>query len=137
LNTTPGGPTPDPFADYPIAEEPACCNPFQEPEAFSAATSEPISLAAGEEYAFLVLMKDGGGDDYFYAAWRREGDTTPAASLPALAGPVIGAEVQAAGFEVAITRQPQAPSDTVEEGRSITLAAETEAGPNPDFLLYQ
>jgi hypothetical protein len=72
-----------------IAEESGCCNNFTEPD--SPRTSEPISLVAGRSYYIRLTYKEGGGGDYGRVAWRREGDTTPAASLPVIPGQFLSA----------------------------------------------
>jgi hypothetical protein len=64
----------------PIAEETACCHGFTEPG--SPRTSAPIPLEAGRRYYVEGLWKETGLADFLHVAWRREGDPTPAGSLP-------------------------------------------------------
>jgi hypothetical protein len=74
-----------------VAEEPACCNAFGEP--YSPRTSVPIHLEAGRSYYVEGIWKEGAGADYLRVAWRREGDPTPAASLPVIPASAIAAWV--------------------------------------------
>lgn len=78
----------DPALATPIAEEPSCCNAFMEPnpENPPTQTSEPQALVAGKSYYIEAIMKEGSGGDYLEVAWRKEGNTTPAAQLPPIAG---------------------------------------------------
>ncbi len=78
-----------------IAEEPYCCNPFLEPSAKQ--TSEPITLTAGKSYYIELLLKVSWGSDYAMVAWRKEGDTTPAESLPPIPGNFLSAGFPAEG----------------------------------------
>jgi hypothetical protein len=77
LNTT-GATLPD-TSGTPTAREDGCCNAFQEPGA--AQTSAAISLTGGQQYGYVVLLKEGGGGDGVGVALRGVGDTTPAANL--------------------------------------------------------
>ncbi len=54
-------------------------NPFAEPG--DPATSEAISLEAGNKYAVEVLWKEGNGADRAQLAWRKVGDNTAAEDL--------------------------------------------------------
>ena len=70
-----------------IAEEPGCCHGFVEPGAEPAGvTSAPVTLTAGKIYFIYALQKDGGGGNYVQVAWRKDGDSTAAASLSPIAG---------------------------------------------------
>ena len=69
-----------------IADEPNCCNAFLEPGDGVTQTSLPQNLTAGKNYFIQALMKEGGGGDYVKVAWRKSGDTTPAASLQPIPG---------------------------------------------------
>lgn len=88
-NATP----PDPLYDIPIAEETGCCNYFTEPADGMTRTSEPIHLIAGNRYYIEMVYKEGGGGDYGQVAWRKEGDTTPAASLLPIPGKYLSADI--------------------------------------------
>ncbi len=84
-----GAALPDAATATPVALENGCCAAFEEPGAGDNGdgtfpTSAPISLTAGQSYGILYLVKEGGGGDWCQVAWRREGDTTAAASLPPL-----------------------------------------------------
>ncbi|MBK9137555.1 MAG: Ig-like domain-containing protein [Verrucomicrobia bacterium] len=103
---------PNPDLVDPICQETDCCDVFQEPgvpndDGFTYPTSEPISLTAGQRYAFLALVKEGGGGDYLQIAVRKEGSTTPAASLQPIAGSWIGANAKPNLGTPVITQQPQ------------------------------
>ena len=37
----------------------------------------PLGLTAGKAYGFAMVVKEGGGGDWFQVAWRKEGDDTP------------------------------------------------------------
>jgi len=93
--TTTGDTTvfPNPRTAVPVAQENGCCAPFEEPGAGANMgpdgvtpdgtfpTSAPISLTAGQKYAVVFLVKEGGGGDWGQVAMRMEGDTTPGGSL--------------------------------------------------------
>src|SRR6185503_14545567 len=65
-----------------IAYETGCCEPFKEPDPGNVfTTSEPRNLTAGRSYFIEAFLSEGAGGDYVEVAWRREGDTTPAANL--------------------------------------------------------
>lgn len=139
LNTTAGGAAPNPSADAPIAEETGCCEAFKEPDDAQAPlfeTSAAVRLTAGQRYAFVALIKEGGGGDYLQVAWRKEGDATPAGSLRPLSGPVIGGNAEAGGFTVTLTQQPQSVPSLI-EGRRATLSAAATVFPDQNFLFYQ
>ena len=72
-----------------IAEETDCCDVFQEPgtlndDGITSPISEPLHLLSGKQYYVEVLWKEGTGGDYCQVAWRKETDTTAAASLPVI-----------------------------------------------------
>jgi hypothetical protein len=85
----------DPAAANMIAWENGCCQAFLEPTAVDPAgngsyqTSETIQLQAGTSYYIALVYKEGGGGDWAQMAWRKEGDTTAAASLPPLSGNLL------------------------------------------------
>jgi hypothetical protein len=96
-------------------------------------TLTPLSLNAGQRYAFKLLMKEGGGGDYAQLAMRNVNDTTPAANLPVIGGSrVVGWANPQAGVPV-IATQPQ--SGSVAPGGSLTLSVEVSFGERP--LSYQ
>lgn len=82
-----GAAIPDPAVSMALVEETGCCAAFQEPDVFDAATTAaPVHLTAGQNYGFVILMKEGGGGDGVAVGMRKVGDTTPAADVPAIAG---------------------------------------------------
>ncbi|HVV72047.1 MAG TPA: PA14 domain-containing protein, partial [Verrucomicrobiae bacterium] len=85
LNTS-GPAIPDAFAtNTPVAYEPGCCNGFLEPGTNTTQTTKtPITLTAGQQYGFTVLLKEGGGGDGVAVGMRIAGDTTPALNVPAI-----------------------------------------------------
>ena len=76
----------DPNGATPIADEPACCNPFREPGDGVTQTSAPTALVAGRRYFLQALYKEATGGDFVEVAWRKEGDTTPADQLRPIPG---------------------------------------------------
>jgi hypothetical protein len=128
INSTAGGEPPDPFTDFVAAEELACCNPFQEPP-LALQTSEPVAMTAGQRYGITILMKEGGGGDYVFVAWRNETDTTPAADLQPIPGANLWAMVDNTGRSFNITQQPQ--SITVTEERTASFDIGLQTTPEP------
>jgi hypothetical protein len=110
----------DPAGAAPIAWENACCNAFLEPSAVnpgsndSLQTSEPVALQAGTSYYLALVYKEGGGGDWAQVAWRKEGDTTAAASLPPLSGNILKA--------YRIVNEPPAFSPPVVAGGNLTIS---------------
>ncbi len=97
---------PDPATDFPICNEPDCCDGFYEPESGDpATTATPISLVAGRRYGVLALLKEAGGGDYLMVAWRKSTDTTAAAALPYLPGQYLSTYVDP-NTDLAFTQQP-------------------------------
>jgi hypothetical protein len=77
-----------------VAEEFGCCNAFLEPENGPTQTTVvPRALVAGKRYFIRLLYKEGGGGDFGQVAWRKVGDTTPAASLLPIPGKFLSAAV--------------------------------------------
>ncbi len=122
---------PDPLSDAPVAEETDCCEAFVEPGnlnddgSTSATTTSPISLVAGQKYAFIALLKEGGGGDYVQVAMRNAEDTTPAANLKPIGGKNLAVLVPDNGAVVTISAQPA--TQSVTEGRAATLTVEAAA----------
>ena len=112
-----------------IAEEStACCEAFKEPDdtlAPNFETSLPQALQAGKRYAIYVAYKEGGGGDYVQVAWRKEGDTTPAASLPPIPSIYLSSMVDPVGGSVTILTPPAAV--TVSEGTAATFSVSAQA----------
>ncbi|MBX3747984.1 MAG: Ig-like domain-containing protein [Verrucomicrobiae bacterium] len=131
LNTTAGGATPDAFLDVPIAEETGCCGAFLEPDDDMGQpyeTSLAIPLTGGQRYAFLALVKEGGGGDFLQVAVRREGDTTPAGSLVPLGGSMVGVNAKPSLGTPQITGQPQGIPQLL-QGRSAVLSIAASVTP--------
>lgn len=109
-----------------IAEETGCCNIFTEPD--SPRTSEPISLTAGKKYYIEGVWKEGGGGDYMQVAWRKEGSTTPAASLTPISPAYLASMVPASG-SVTISQQPGNLSVARNDRSSLTVVYKTTNSP--------
>jgi len=105
-----------------VAEEAACCNAFMEPGAAQTSTA-PIALVAGKSYFLRLIYKEGGGGDYGQAAWRKVGDTTPAASLTPIPGKFLTSPVDlAVPAEGTFTTQaPAANAKKVSPAAAITV----------------
>jgi hypothetical protein len=87
LNTT-GPSLPNDYpTNAPVCYEPGCCNGFLEPSPNTYQTStNPITLTAGQQYGFVVLLKEGGGGDGVAVGMRLHGVTTPTAlNVPPIA----------------------------------------------------
>lgn len=118
------GSIPEPTAESSIAVESGCCGAFEDvapdgtvPEV----TSEPIALTAGQKIGITFVVKEGGGGDWGQVAWRKEGNTTPAAQLTPIRGSIIESPVDGVGATIAIT---QSPADTaVSENSPVTFTA--------------
>jgi len=139
----PAGPAlPVPGSDLPIAQETDCCDAFQEPDVANDdgatfATSEPVSLVAGQRYGFVYLVKEGGGGDNGEVAWRREGETTPANQLTPIRGAVFaGGMGDAVGASITLSNAPVA--TTVVAYQPVTLSAAAVAtSPYNSPISYQ
>jgi len=71
------------------AQETICCHGFLEPDDVNntgQTITTPIALVAGNRYYIEALFKEQGGGDYVEVAWRKQGDTTPAANLTPIPG---------------------------------------------------
>ena len=128
INETAGGDPPDILVDvFDAIVETPCCLPFQDPG--STQTTAPIALQAGQRYGITILMKEAGGGDYVYVAWRLEGDTTAAAALQPIPGANLWGMVDSTGHEFNIVQQPQ--SQTVVEERTAAVSIVIETQPDP------
>jgi hypothetical protein len=116
-----------------IANEPGCCNPFEEPSDTMPQTSAPITLQAGVAYPIQALLKEGGGGDYLQVAWRLEGDTTAAGSLTPISGSFLATYANPGAASISFTTQP-APV-TAAENTKTTFTAAATGSPTP--LTYQ
>ena len=125
LNVT-GATLPDPAADSPIAQETGCCNAFQETGGTATqTTAAPIQLTAGKAYGFVYLQKEGGGGDWGQVAWRKVGDTTPAAQLKPIQGVVLAGTADATGASVTITSAPASVTVPANEPAQFNVIATT------------
>jgi hypothetical protein len=115
-----------------IAEETACCGPFEEPGAPETSFARP--LLAGQRYAIQVLYKEGTGGDLAQVAWRKDGDTTPAAQLSTTPIAFLSAMIPARG-SVAITGQPA--GATAGANEYITLNVAFTASHAPAVVQWQ
>jgi hypothetical protein len=133
---------PNPKTDTPIATETDCCDAFLEPGDAgdgdgTSTTFTPISLTAGQQYGFAFIVKEGGGGDWGQVAWRKSGDTTPAASLPAINFSYLtGGKGDPVGALVKITQQPQAVTTVANEKVTFSAAADFTS-PYRDNMVYQ
>lgn len=134
INTT-GPALPVPGVDDPIALELDCCDAFQEPETGDLATSAPIALTAGQRYGIVYLLREAGGGDFGMVAWRKEGDTSPAASLTPLPGTLFDTFVDATGSTLTITTHPA--STQADEGLSATFTVEPASSVPANLIGYQ
>jgi hypothetical protein len=84
-----------------------------------------------------MVLKEGGGGDWFEVAWRREGDSTPAAQLSPITGSVIGGGVgDPVGAVIDITSQPQDTTSSANSDVTISFDA-TTSSPYLDVTRYQ
>lgn len=121
---------PDPATATPICQETGCCAAFIEPGDTlpEETTAEPIALVAGRRYAFVALVKEGGGGDYLQVAARKVGDTTPAGSLQPLRGAWVGANAKPSVGTPQITKQPVGIPQLL-QGRAAELSIEASVTP--------
>ncbi|MBK7999718.1 MAG: hypothetical protein IPK15_13625 [Verrucomicrobia bacterium] len=115
-----------------IAEETACCGPFEEPGAPE--TSFAREMLAGQRYAIEVRYKDGTGGDFCQVAWRRDGDTTPAAQLTPVPIAFLSTPIPARG-SIAVTQQPS--NITAAENDTVTLSVNFTATHAPAAVQWQ
>jgi hypothetical protein len=123
----------DPANATMIAEETGCCNAFLEPGA--AQTSWLIHLEAGQRYAVMALHKEGTGGDYIQVAWRKDGDTTPAAQLPPIPGEYLAVYADPTPAVINITEQPA--SVTAGENKTATFSVAATGAPAPVAYQWQ
>jgi hypothetical protein len=124
-----------------IAEETDYGDPFQEPDLGDLATSAPVPLTAGERYFVMLIYKasSGGGasTDYAKVAWRRVGDSTPAAQLKPIPGAFLSTPVSDEGApSVTITGPPS--DSTVAQNSPVTFSVTAETSPaDPICIQWQ
>lgn len=107
-----------------VAEELDCCDAFQEPGTDDATSFAPISLTAGKKYFIQVNYKEGGGGDFAQVAWRKVGDTTPAALLKPIPGKFLSSAVDlpAPADGLFVTQTPAPKAKRVSPGGRVTIA---------------
>lgn len=118
-----------------ICEETGCCEGFKEPSpgVNFETTQAPIPLLAGQRYAVMALLKEGGGGDYLQVAWRRVGDPTPASQLSPIGGSFLAVYADPVGTTINITQQPQ--NQIRPENSTATFTVAATGSPSP--LAYQ
>jgi hypothetical protein len=136
INPVAGGGFPNPATDTAVAHEQSCCRAYFEPGEGANAdgsfptTETPISMTAGQKYAFVYYWKEGGGGDYGQIAVRNTADagTVTAGSLQ----PIPAANLRALVVTgVGITANPQ--NVSVEENRPATFGVSTLSTPGQKF----
>lgn len=105
----------------PTAFESGCCNGFQEPGA-NQTTQSPIHMVAGQRYAFLAFLKEGGGGDYIQVAARNTLDTTAAGNLKPIPGSWLSTYVLPLGV-ITLTNGPANLSVTELNPATFTVSA--------------
>jgi hypothetical protein len=115
-----------------IAEETTFGGPFEETGAPE--TSQTIGLVAGQRCAIQVLYKEGTGGDYAQVAWRKVGDTTPAAQLTPIPIAFLSTLIPPRG-SIVVTRQPSGTNSV--ENEFITLNVEFTATNVPAVVQWQ
>ncbi|MBN8248414.1 MAG: discoidin domain-containing protein, partial [Verrucomicrobia bacterium] len=107
------------------AQETGCCAAFQEPDlGAEETTAVPIALVANQSYFIRAVYKEGGGGDYVQVAWRKEGDTTPAANLLPIPGRFLSAtsDLPAPPDGAFLTQTPANRSRNISPGTAISLS---------------
>lgn len=70
-------------------------------------STNPVSMVAGNLYAFEALAKEGSGSDNLGVNWMLPGGTPPANGTPGLPGAYLYSLADPVGASVTITQQPQ------------------------------
>ena len=101
----------DPAGKEIIAEETDCCDAFvasgiPNDDGITSATSDPLTLTAGQRYYIEAIHKEGTGSDYVQVAAKLETDSTAPAKLLPLPGSLFETLVDPAGASVTIKQQP-------------------------------
>jgi len=107
------------------AAETGCCAAFQEIDlGAEETTAAPIALVANQKYFIRAVYKEGGGGDYVQVAWRKEGDTTPAASLLPIPGKFLSssAALPAPPDGAFLTQTPANRARNISPATSIALS---------------
>ena len=80
-----------------LLREDACCR------SFDANASGPVTLEAGRRYYIEGLMKEGGGPDYLYVAWKTPDNQATWVVIP---GSSLGGYLAATNTTLGIAKQP-------------------------------
>lgn len=110
-----------------LTAEPGCC------EAFDAHTAGPINLIAGKRYFIEALMKEGGGGDYLYVAWKTPTNNLSWTIIP---GGFLGNYFMATNSSVTISQPPANSSVMVGQSASFSVIA-TGASALTTVVSYQ
>jgi hypothetical protein len=116
-----------------LAQELGCCGAFMDPG--NPETSQPQIFLAGDTNLIFALVKEGGGGDFLQIATREELDTTAAAALRPISGPVIGVMANGTGIGLSIAQNP-ANTNIVEE-RTAIFEARGVATPTGTPVVYR
>ena len=96
-----------------LAVEPSCC------EGFDAHTNGPITLVAGQRYYIEALMKEGGGSDYLYVAWKMPTNLT----WTVIPGSYLGEYLTVTNSTLTISQQPTNTSVVAGQPATFRVAA--------------
>lgn len=124
------------------AAETGCCNGFQEPTDLNTGavhtqtTQDPIAMTAGQKYAFVAYMKEGGGGDFLQIAVREEADTNAAGTLKPISGTWIGSYADATGISLNITTNLPT-SLNVTNGQRVTFRLAVAGTPTNTPVSFQ
>ncbi len=106
---------------------------FKEPGAPE--TSAPVDLVAGSRYYLQALWKENVSVDLCQVAYRKVGDSTPAASLQPISGAFLATVIASSKGPITITKQPL--NSTNAENKSVTLSVDATANVSPLVFLWQ
>jgi hypothetical protein len=116
-----------------VAQETACCNPFQDSRSYS------VNLTQNTPYYIRASYSEGGGGDYVRVAWKSSSDTNAPASLQPIPGvflssyapvpaPVFSAPVLSGGT---LTIAWTAYQGTLEQSTDLINWTPVPGNPNP------
>lgn len=80
----------------------------------------PISLAAGQQYYFEALVKEGGGGDNLAISWRTPGGPVPVNGNLPVGGFILAALADPVGAVINVTQQPA--STNLQPGQTASFA---------------
>jgi hypothetical protein len=117
----------------------AGANAFVEPGSGTGTTpaASPITLTAGKLYGFVILLKNGSGNDFAKLAWQLStaSPKIPAANLTPIDGPHVYTMASGAGQRASFGIQPV--NTAVEQGRSGTFTVAVNTTPTPGAFSVQ